>query len=100
MVTYGTNPGMGMGVTEHIPTVEGMNDVEKASFMKSMEYMGFEPGESLLGKKIDYVFLGSCTNGRIEDFRAFASIVKGRKKADHVGRLAGSRLLAGRCADP
>ena len=75
MVTYGTNPGMGMGVTEHIPTVEGMNDVEKASFMKSMEYMGFEPGESLLGKKIDYVFLGSCTNGRIEDFRAFASIV-------------------------
>ena len=61
-----------------------MNDVEKASFMKSMEYMGFEPGESLLGKKIDYVFLGSCTNGRIEDFRAFASIVKGRKKADHV----------------
>ena len=84
MVTYGTNPGMGMGVTEHIPTVEGMNDVEKASFMKSMEYMGFEPGESLLGKKIDYVFLGSCTNGRIEDFRAFASIVKGRKKADHV----------------
>ena len=84
MVTYGTNPGMGMGVTEHIPTVEGMNDVEKASFMKSMEYMGFEPGESLLGKKIDYVFLGSCTNGRIEDFRAFASIAKGRKKADHV----------------
>ena len=84
IVTYGTNPGMGMGVTEHIPTVEGMNDVEKASFMKSMEYMGFEPGESLLGKKIDYVFLGSCTNGRIEDFRAFASIVKGRKKADHV----------------
>ena len=100
MVTYGTNPGMGMGVTEHIPTVEGMNDVEKASFMKSMEYMGFEPGESLLGKKIDYVFLGSCTNGRIEDFRAFASIVKGRKKSRPCSRLAGSRLLAGRCADP
>ena len=84
MVTYGTNPGMGMGITGHIPTVGGMGEVEKASFMKSLEYMGFEPGESLLGKKIDYVFLGSCTNGRIEDFRAFASIVKGRKKADHV----------------
>ena len=84
MLTYGTNPGMGMGITGHIPAVEGLNEVEKASFMKSMGYMGFEPGESLLGKKIDYVFLGSCTNGRIEDFRAFASIVKGRKKADDV----------------
>ena len=52
--------------------------------MKSMEYMGFRPGEPLLGKKIDYVFLGACTNGRIEDFRAFASIVKGRKKAADV----------------
>ena len=84
MSTYGTNPGMGMGITDTIPVTEGMNEVEKSSFLKSMAYMGFEPGESLLGKKIDYVFLGSCTNGRIEDFRAFASIVKGRKKAEHV----------------
>ncbi|RHJ86674.1 3-isopropylmalate dehydratase large subunit [Parabacteroides sp. AM08-6] len=84
MITYGTNPGMGMGITDTIPVTEGMNEVEKSSFLKSMAYMGFEPGESLLGKKIDYVFLGSCTNGRIEDFRAFASIVKGRKKAEHV----------------
>ena len=84
MITYGTNPGMGMGITSHIPTTEGMSEVEKSSFDKAMNYMGFEAGETLLGKKIDYVFLGSCTNGRIEDFRAFASMVKGRKKADHV----------------
>lgn len=84
MVTYGTNPGMGMGITDTIPATEGMNEVAAVSFLKSLAYMGFEPGESLQGKKIDYVFLGSCTNGRIEDFRAFASLVKGKKKADHV----------------
>ena len=84
MITYGTNPGMGMGITQHIPTTEGMGEAAQVSFRKSLDYMGFKPGESLLGKKIDYVFLGACTNGRIEDFRAFASIVKGRKKADNV----------------
>lgn len=84
MITYGTNPGMGMGITQHIPTVEEMDETAQISFRKSLDYMGFQPGESLLGKKIDYVFLGACTNGRIEDFRAFASIVKGRKKADNV----------------
>ena len=84
MITYGTNPGMGMGITQHIPTSEGMGEAAQVSFKKSLDYMGFKPGESLLGKKIDYVFLGACTNGRIEDFRAFASIVKGRKKADNV----------------
>ena len=84
MITYGTNPGIGMGITQHIPTMEGMSEAAQVSFKKSMEYMGFQPGEFLLGKKIDYVFLGACTNGRIEDFRAFASIVKGRKKAENV----------------
>ena len=84
MITYGTNPGMGMGITQHIPAMEGMSEAAQVSFKKSMDYMGFQPGESLLGKKIDYVFLGACTNGRIEDFRAFASIVKGRKKAENV----------------
>ena len=84
MITYGTNQGMGMGITQHIPTMEGMSEAAQVSFKKSMDYMGFQPGESLLGKKIDYVFLGACTNGRIEDFRAFASIVKGRKKAENV----------------
>ena len=84
MITYGTNPGMGMGITQHIPTTEGMGEAARTSFMKSMSYMGFQPGEPLLGKKVDYVFLGACTNGRIEDFRAFASIVKGRRKAENV----------------
>lgn len=84
MITYGTNPGMGMAITAHIPTTEGMSEVERSSFEKSMRYMGFEAGESLLGHPVDYVFLGACTNGRIEDFRAFASLVKGRKKAEHV----------------
>lgn len=84
MITYGTNPGMGMGITASIPTLEGMNEQTAISYTKSLDYMGFKPGESLLGKKIDYVFLGACTNGRIEDFRAFASLVKGRKKAENV----------------
>ena len=77
-VTYGTNPGMGIGITEAIPTEGGVG------FQKALDYMGFKAGEQLLGKKIDYVFLGACTNGRIEDFRAFASIVKGRKKSPDV----------------
>lgn len=77
-ITYGTNPGMGIGITEAIPQGEG------AGFQKSLDYMGFNAGEKLLGKEIDYVFLGACTNGRIEDFRAFASIAKGRKKCERV----------------
>ena len=84
MITYGTNPGMGMGITQCIPTLDSIDETGHASFEKAMQYMGFEAGEQLLGKKIDYVFLGACTNGRIEDFRAFASIVEGRKKADNV----------------
>jgi 3-isopropylmalate/(R)-2-methylmalate dehydratase large subunit len=83
-VTYGTNPGMGIGINDTIPTLDEIDAEGQASFKKSLNYMGFKPGEKILGHKIDYVFLGACTNGRIEDFRAFASIVKGHQKAEGV----------------
>ena len=83
-ITYGTNPGMGIGITGSVPTLDEIDENGKASFLKSLDYMGFKPGEKLAGHKVDYVFLGACTNGRIEDFRAFASIVKGKKKADNI----------------
>ena len=93
-ITYGTNPGMGIGITETIPAAghaserddsqETATPCSDPNLLKALEYMGFQPGERLLGKKVDYVFLGACTNGRIEDFRAFASIAKGRHKAESV----------------
>ena len=83
-ITYGTNPGMGISITGTIPTLDEIDEAGRASFVKSLQYMGLNPGEKLLGHKVDYVFLGACTNGRIEDFRAFASIVKGRHKAADV----------------
>ena len=84
MITYGTNPGMGMPIDGTIPRLDEIDEAGKISFEKSLRYMGFSPGEKLEGKQIDYVFLGSCTNGRIEDFRLFTSYVKGKKKADNV----------------
>ena len=84
MVTFGTNPGMGMNISEKIPTIESQPKDTQASYKKALEYMQFKVGDCLLGKSVDYVFLGSCTNGRIEDFRAFTSIVKGHKKAKNV----------------
>ncbi|MFV0418420.1 MAG: 3-isopropylmalate dehydratase large subunit [Dysgonomonas sp.] len=84
MITYGTNPGMGMAIDSTIPTLEDIDEAGRISFQKSMDYMGFQPGEKVEGKSIDYIFLGSCTNGRIEDFRVFANFVKGKKKADNV----------------
>ena len=82
MITYGTNPGMGMAVDEIIPSEA--TGCDAASFGKALTYMNLRPGDPLLGHKVDYVFLGSCTNGRIEDFRAFASAVKGHQKAEDV----------------
>ena len=81
-VTYGTNPGMGIGISENLPLVPPQGG--EAGFEKALRYMGFKAGQKLLGTKVDYVFLGACTNGRIEDFRAFASLVKGRHKAADV----------------
>lgn len=83
-ITYGTNPGMGIGISETVPTLDQIPEEEQASFLKALKYMGFEPGEKLEGHPIDYVFLGACTNGRIEDFRAFANVVKGKHKAENV----------------
>ncbi len=83
MITYGTNPGMGMGISKSIPNAEDLEG-GVATYKKSLGYMAFNEGEDMIGKPIDFVFIGSCTNGRIEDFRAFTSIVKGRKKADNV----------------
>ena len=84
MITYGTNPGMGIGVSQTIPTTAGMEGSDKTTYEKSLQYMGFGQGDAMKGKTVDYVFLGSCTNGRIEDFREFAAFVKGKKKADNI----------------
>ncbi len=90
MITYGTNPGMGIKINENIPTI---NDV---TFDKSLEYMGFKKGETLIGKPINYVFIGSCTNSRIEDFRLAATYIKGKRKANNVTALIvpGSQQVA------
>lgn len=83
-ITYGTNPGAGIAIDECIPTIETVPEADRAQFLSQLEYMQFEPGQKLEGTPVDYCFLGACTNGRIEDFRAFASVVKGKKKAANV----------------
>jgi 3-isopropylmalate/(R)-2-methylmalate dehydratase large subunit len=83
MITYGTNPGMGMKITDHVPMTESFSEPsQKAAFEKALKYMGLEPGQSLLGKKVDVVFIGSCTNSRISDLRLAAAILKGRKVSE------------------
>ena len=84
MITYGTNPGMGMAIDAETPSSADMDEASKVSYAKALNYMGFAEGEKMIGKKVDYVFVGSCTNGRIEDLRAFAHFVKGKRKADNI----------------
>ena len=83
-ITYGTNPGAGIAVDGTVPTFDGMGDTERVQLKTQLDYMQFEPGQKLEGTPVDWCFLGACTNGRIEDFRAFASVVKGRRKAAGV----------------
>jgi len=87
MITYGTNPGMGVGITKALPSASDFTGAERAAFEKAMVYMGLEAGKPLLGHKVDVVFVGSCTNSRISDLRAAASIFKGRKVASGVRTL-------------
>ncbi|HJZ39673.1 MAG TPA: 3-isopropylmalate dehydratase large subunit [Bacteroidales bacterium] len=84
MITYGTNPGMGVGITGSIPALSDIPETNRLTFEKAMHYMGFENGTAMLGKPVDFVFVGSCTNGRIEDLREFAAFVKGKKKSPRV----------------
>ncbi len=84
MITYGTNPGMGIGITGHVPGLSEVDIKDKPSYEKSLHYMGIEPGATMKGKKVDYVFIGSCTNARIEDLRMVAGFVKGKQKAKDV----------------
>ena len=100
MITYGTNPGMGMAIDDSIPLSDENGNNASSSFLKSLDYMGFKPGMKLLGHPVDFVFLGSCTNGRIEDFRAFAQVIKGRKKAENITALIvpGSKKVEGQLA--
>ncbi|RYG01397.1 MAG: 3-isopropylmalate dehydratase large subunit, partial [Chitinophagaceae bacterium] len=84
MITYGTNPGMGMGIQENIPATDAQPEKEKLSYQKALDYMGFDDDASLIGKSVDYVFIGSCTNSRIEDLREVADFVKDKRKADNV----------------
>ncbi len=94
-ITYGTNPGAGIAINECVPALESIAEEERDGFTAGLRYMQFQPGEKLEGHPVDYVFLGACTNGRIEDFRAFASVVKGRRKhPDVVAWLVpGSQLV-------
>lgn len=101
MITYGTNPGMGMKIGDTIPTGADLTDNNKNTFLKALNYMGIEGGTKMVGRKVDYVFLGSCTNGRIEDFRQFAAFVKGKNKASDVvvWLVPGSKQVEKQCIE-
>ena len=95
MITYGTNPGMGAKINSHIPAVDQIEQSTRDSYMKSLAYMGFEAGSAIAGRKVDYVFVGSCTNGRIEDLREVAEFVKGQAESRTCDRMDRSRIQTG-----
>ena len=101
MITYGTNPGMGCKINSVLPDGSELADNDKNTFLKSFTYMGLEPGTKMIGRKVDYVFVGSCTNGRIEDFRAFTEFVKGKQKAKDVivWLVPGSKQVEKQCQE-
>jgi 3-isopropylmalate/(R)-2-methylmalate dehydratase large subunit len=101
MITFGTNPGMAIAIDDSIPSTDDVNPEESVSFVKSLDYMGFIPGMKMIGHPIDYVFLGSCTNGRIEDIRAFAGMVEGKNKAPNITALIvpGSKMVEKQAVD-
>ncbi|MFV0142417.1 MULTISPECIES: 3-isopropylmalate dehydratase large subunit [Empedobacter] len=84
MITFGTNPGMGISVKDIIPSKDSLSDNEKESFEKALKYMGFQDNQSIINHPIDYVFIGSCTNARIEDLREVANYVKGKQRNENV----------------
>ncbi|MGY6560245.1 MAG: 3-isopropylmalate dehydratase large subunit [Nitritalea sp.] len=84
MITYGTNPGMGIKIGASVPEISRFSGSEQTSYIKSLQYMGFEAGQPIKGREVDFVFVGSCTNGRIEDIRAVAQFVKGKQKAPNI----------------
>jgi len=88
MITYGTNPGMGMPITDRIPDPQDLTDAStRETLEKALTYMDLQPGQPLLGRKIDVVFIGSCTNSRISDLRLAADVIKGSKVSDNVRML-------------
>ncbi len=95
MITYGTNPGMGIGISDTLPYAASFNENEKPNYEKALQYMGLHDGQAIKGQKIDYVFIGSCTNSRIEDLRMVANFVKGKKKHNdvEVWIVPGSKLV-------
>ena len=84
MITFGTNPGMGLDISKPIPDVNDVPGAGRETYLKSLKYMDFKPGDRMKGKNVDYIFVGSCTNGRIEDLREVAKLVKGKKKAKNI----------------
>ncbi len=96
MITWGINPGQGIGISSPIPRPEDLPEDQRKTAEQAFEFMDFQPGDSMAGKKIDVAFIGSCTNGRLSDLREAARVVKGRKTDPSVRAIVvpGSRSVS------